>query len=103
MRFLGYKSCEADPDLWMKKELKPEYAGLKVKEGGKNQGEAQDSGRNKKKRSWAEGDDSHKYYYSYILCYVDDILCIHHDPLPILARLDKYFQFKPGSVGDPEF
>lgn len=102
MRFLGYKSCEADPDLWMKKELKPEYASLK-EGGGKNQGEAQDSGRNKKKRSWAEGDDSHKYYYSYILCYVDDILCIHHDPLPILTRLDKYFQFKPGSIGDPEF
>jgi len=23
---LGYKSCETDPDLWMKKELKPEFA-----------------------------------------------------------------------------
>jgi hypothetical protein len=23
-------------------------------------------------------------YYAYILCYVDDILCMHHDPMTIL-------------------
>jgi hypothetical protein len=39
-------------------------------------------------------------YYSYILIYVDDILCIHHDPMPVLDKLDKYFTLKPSSVGD---
>jgi hypothetical protein len=28
-------------------------------------------------------------------------MVIHHDALSILARLDKYFKLKPGSVGDP--
>jgi hypothetical protein len=23
-------------------------------------------------------------YYAYILCYVDDILCVHHDPMTVL-------------------
>jgi hypothetical protein len=41
-------------------------------------------------------------YYSYILCYVDDILVIHHDTMPILTDLDKHFKLKPGSVGDPD-
>ena len=40
-------------------------------------------------------------YYSYILCYVDDILVIHHDSLSILKRIDSYFQLKPASIGDP--
>ncbi len=30
-------------------------------------------------------------YYSYILIYVDDILCIHHDTMPVLVKLNKYF------------
>ena len=41
-------------------------------------------------------------YYSYILCYVDDILVIHHDPMPILNKIDKFFALKPDSVGDPD-
>ena len=40
-------------------------------------------------------------YYSYILCYVDDILVIHHEPLSILKRIDSYFKLKPTSIGDP--
>ncbi len=39
--------------------------------------------------------------YSYILIYVDDILCIHHKAMPVLDKLDKYFTLKPSSVGDP--
>ncbi len=27
-------------------------------------------------------------YHSYILIYVDDILCIHHDAMPVLDKLD---------------
>ncbi len=33
-------------------------------------------------------------YYSYILIYVDDILCIHHDTMPVLDKLDIYFTLK---------
>ena len=41
-------------------------------------------------------------YYSYILCYVDDILCIHHDSMAVLNKLEKYFKLKPGLTGDPD-
>ena len=41
-------------------------------------------------------------YYSYILCYVDDILVIFHDSLSILKRIDSYFKLKPASIGDPD-
>lgn len=41
-------------------------------------------------------------YYSYILRYIDDILCVHDDPDSISTQLDKYFPHKPDSVGEPE-
>ena len=40
-------------------------------------------------------------YYSYILCYVDDIMVIHHDTRPILDRIEKLMKLKESSVGDP--
>ena len=40
-------------------------------------------------------------YYSYILCYMDDILSIHHDPDDALNKLNGYVQLKPGSVRSP--
>ena len=46
MKCLGYQSCKALLDLWLKPEIRP-------KDGVK--------------------------YYSYLLCYIDDILCIHHN------------------------
>ena len=53
---IGYKSCMADPDIWLKPEVIP----------------------------------SDRFeYYSYILCYVEDILCIHHDSMAVLNKLDK--------------
>ena len=45
--------------------------------------------------------DNHKYY-SYMLLYVDDALCIHHDAQTALEDLDRYFQMKEGSIGDPD-
>ena len=56
MRHMGYKSCMADPDLWLKPEVIP-------------------------------SDKSE--YYSYIICYVDDILCIHHDSMAVSNNMDK--------------
>jgi hypothetical protein len=46
-------------------------------------------------------DDGFKYY-AYMLCYVDDILSIHHDAMTALNELDYYFKMKPGSIGDPD-
>ena len=41
-------------------------------------------------------------YYSYILCYVDDIMVIHHDARPILDSIDKFMKLEDISVGDPD-
>ena len=46
-------------------------------------------------------DDGHKYY-SYMLAYVDDVLCIDHDSMSKLKQLDRYFRMKPGSIGSPD-
>ena len=40
-------------------------------------------------------------YYSFILCYVDDILCIHHNSDAVLERLHKSFPLKLG-FGKPD-
>ena len=69
MRTMGYKSCKADPDLWLKEETRPI-----------------DSVR----------------YYSYILCYVDDILVVHHESMSVLGKINEYLPLKPTSVGDPD-
>ena len=42
------------------------------------------------------------HYYAYFLLYVDDILSVHHDGEQALHELDKFFQMKPGSIGDPD-
>jgi hypothetical protein len=41
-------------------------------------------------------------YYAYILCYVDDILCLYHAPMTVLERINGYMPLKPSSVGDPD-
>jgi len=41
-------------------------------------------------------------YYAYILCYVDDILCIHHDAMSVLRQINDYMKLKPSSIGDPD-
>lgn len=46
-------------------------------------------------------DDGHGYY-SHILCYVDDIMVIHHDARLVLDRIDKLMKLKETSVGDPD-
>jgi hypothetical protein len=66
---MGYTSCKADPDLWLKAATRSE-------------------------------DNVH--YYAYILCYVEDILCIHHDPMSVMGEINKYLPLKPSSVGDPD-
>jgi hypothetical protein len=41
-------------------------------------------------------------YCAYILCYVDNILCIHHDPMTVLNSINAYMPLKPSLVGDPD-
>ncbi len=40
--------------------------------------------------------------YAYILCYVDKILCIHHDPMSVLNLINEYMLLKLSLVGDPD-
>ena len=49
-----------------------------------------------------ETDPDRDKYYSYILCYVDDVLVVHHDAMTTLMKIDKYFKLKPSSIGDPD-
>jgi hypothetical protein len=42
-------------------------------------------------------------YWAYILIYVDEILCVHHDPRTPLSKLDEYFKMKEGSIQVPIF
>jgi hypothetical protein len=67
IRQMGYTSCKADPDLWLKAVTKPE---------------------------------DNVQYYAYILCYVDDILCIHHNPMSVMSEIKSYLPLKPSSVGN---
>ena len=39
-------------------------------------------------------------YYSYILCYVDDILVVHNDAMPIMKKINKFFLLKTDSNCD---
>ncbi len=46
--------------------------------------------------------DDNFRFYSYILCYVDDILVVHHDSMSVLATINNYLPLKPSSIGDPD-
>ena len=41
-------------------------------------------------------------YYSYILCYVNDILVVHHDDIKMLNNIFEYFKLNLESIGDPD-
>jgi hypothetical protein len=69
MHQMGYTSCKADSNLWLKAVTGPEDNVL---------------------------------YYAYILCYVNDILCIHDDPMSVMNEINGYLPLKPSSVGDPD-
>jgi hypothetical protein len=47
--------------------------------------------------------DDDMLYWAYILIYVDDILCVHHDPGMPDAKLDSSFKIKKGSIQVPTF
>jgi hypothetical protein len=47
--------------------------------------------------------DDSVLYWAYILIYVEEILCVHHDPGAPLAKLYEYFKMKEGSIKVPTF
>ena len=49
-----------------------------------------------------ETDPDREKYYRYILCYVDDVLVVHHDAMTTFMKIDKYFKLEPSSIGDPD-
>jgi hypothetical protein len=68
LRDAGYQSCYADPDVWMKKNTKPN--GFK--------------------------------YWEYVLCYVDDVLVVSHEPQSVMDYLNSRYTMKEGSVKEPD-
>jgi hypothetical protein len=44
--------------------------------------------------------EDNMHYYAYILCYADDILCIHHDPMSVMNEINGYILLKPSYVGN---
>ena len=41
-------------------------------------------------------------YYEYVLCYVDDVLSISHDPGKTIAAIQEVFKLKDDKAGEPE-
>ena len=42
-------------------------------------------------------------YYDYILCYVDDILCISHYARQTMVDIQKNVKFKNNNIQEPDF
>jgi hypothetical protein len=40
-------------------------------------------------------------YYEYVLCYVDDVMCISHDPLKTMKSLQEVFKLKDDKIEEP--
>ena len=66
---IGFRSSIADPDVWYRKDMKPDG----------------------------------EQYYEYILCYVDDILCISNDPKRTMLQIKEDMPFKKDRMEPPEF
>jgi hypothetical protein len=41
-------------------------------------------------------------YWEYVLCYVDDVLAIHHDPIQIINGIKKQFKLKGDKAEEPD-
>ena len=52
----------------------------------------------KSEMRWGDGFE----YDLFFLCYVDDVLCIHHDIAGTLNKLNRFVPLKPGSVRGPD-
>ena len=41
-------------------------------------------------------------YYEYILCYVDDVLCISHNPRKTMKMIQEDFKLKDDKIEPPQ-
>ena len=41
-------------------------------------------------------------YYEYVLCYVDDILSISHDPMRTMVGIKDTFKLKDDKIAEPD-
>ena len=51
---------------------------------------------------WPELNPNVFEYYEYILCYVDDVVCILADPGKYMNRIQGNFKLKYDKISDPE-
>jgi hypothetical protein len=54
---------------------------------------------------WYKADtmpDDNFRYNAYKLCYVNHILCVHHNPMTVLNMINGYMPLKPSLAGDPD-
>ena len=65
---LGYRSSVADPDVWMRPDIKEKY-GFK--------------------------------YWEYVLCYVDNVLCISKNPIHTIKGIQSNFKLKDNKMKKP--
>ena len=42
-------------------------------------------------------------YWEYILLYTDDVLCISHKPVDVLAEIRRHFKLKKKLIGEPKY
>jgi hypothetical protein len=68
LRDAGFKGCLADPDVWMKPNMKP--CGFA--------------------------------YWEYVLCYVDDVLVLSHEPEKVMKHLQTRYVLKADSLKEPD-
>ena len=48
-----------------------------------------------------EVDDDNKEYYAYLIVYVDDVLCVHHQPKQVMDVIGETFRLKNGIDTNP--
>ena len=41
-------------------------------------------------------------YYAYILCYVNNLLVVHHNPRGVMDKIDSFLPLMPDSIGPPK-
>ena len=41
-------------------------------------------------------------YWEYIFLYTDDVLCVLHKPVDVLAEIGRHFKLKEKSIGEPK-
>ena len=68
LRSGGFQSCKADPDVWMRRNSKPDGS----------------------------------TYWEYVLCYVDDVLVVSHEPRKVVDYLNTAYTLKPDSIKEPD-